>query len=173
MTKRAVAAFARTRGVRGDPRSGERGYEGKRMSVMASWLFGLLTHKIVLLSLGGAVGTCARYYVSIWIGAPSWARGFPVGTFVVNVSGSFILGAAAVIIRQRLPPEYGYLYLLIGTGFCGGYTTFSTFEYETFQLVNLGSWLMAFANVALSVLAGFAGVVLAILLVNFLLLGPR
>jgi CrcB protein len=143
------------------------------MSLMASWIIGLLTHKIVLLSAGGALGTCARYYVSIWIGAPSWARGFPLGTFVINVSGSFILGAAAVVIRQRLPPEYDYWYLLIGTGFCGGYTTFSTFEYETLQLVNLGSWLMAFANVALSVIAGLAGVVLAIFLVNFLLPGPR
>jgi CrcB protein len=139
------------------------------MSLMASWLIGLLTNKIVLLSVGGAIGTWARYYVSTWIGAPSWARGFPLGTFVINVSGSFILGAAAVVIRQRLPPEYGYWYLLIGTGFCGGYTTFSTFEYETFQLVNNASWLMAIANVVFSVIAGFVGVVLAVVLVNVLL----
>ncbi len=138
------------------------------MSRVGTWLMGLLTHKIVLLSVGGAIGTCARYFVSIWIGSPAWARGFPVGTFVINVSGSFILGAAAVIIRQRLSPEYGYWYLLIGTGFCGGYTTFSTFEYETFQLVNLGSWLMALANVLGSVIAGYVGVVLAVLLVNLL-----
>jgi CrcB protein len=138
------------------------------VAAVGTWLLGLLTHKIVLVSAGGALGTCARYYVSIWIGAPMWARGFPVGTFVINVSGSFILGAVAVLIRQRLPPEYGYWYLLIGTGFCGGYTTFSTFEYETYQLVSLGSWLMAFANVALSVVAGFVGVVVAIALVNIL-----
>jgi CrcB protein len=131
-------------------------------------VLGLLTHKVVLLSVGGAIGTCARYFLSIWIGAPTWARGFPVGTFVINVSGSFILGAAAVIIRERLPPEQGYWYLLVGTGFCGGYTTFSTFEWETFQLVSLGSWMMALANVVGSVVAGFAGVLLAIVLVNAL-----
>jgi CrcB protein len=135
------------------------------------WVVWLLTHKVVLLSAGGALGTCARYYVSIWVGAPPWARGFPLGTFVVNISGSFILAAAAVIIRERLGPEYGYWYLLIGTGFCGGYTTFSTFEYETFQLVQLGSWLLALANVVGSVVAGFIGVILAVVLVNGLLPG--
>jgi CrcB protein len=135
----------------------------ERIGLVLGWL---LTHKVVLLSAGGALGTCARYYVSVWVGAPFWARGFPVGTFLINVSGSFVLGAAAVVIRDRLPPEYGNWYLLVGTGFCGGYTTFSTFEWETFQLISLGSWLMALANVVGSVAAGFAGVLLAVVLVN-------
>jgi CrcB protein len=138
----------------------------ERLVLWWAWLSWLLTHRIVLLCVGGAIGTCARYFVSTWIGAPLWARGFPIGTFVINVTGSFILGAAAVIIRERLPPEYSYWYLLVGTGFCGGYTTFSTFEWETFQLVNLGSWLLALANVLLSVVAGFIGVLLAVVLVN-------
>jgi CrcB protein len=141
----------------------------ERIGLLGSWVLWLLTHKVVLVSAGGAIGTLARYFVSTWIGAPAWARGFPVGTFVINVSGSFILGGAAVLIRERLPPEYGYWYLLIGTGFCGGYTTFSTFEWETFQLVSLGSWLLALANVVGSVVAGFVGVLLAVMLVNTLL----
>jgi protein CrcB len=104
---------------------------GELLAFAWTWASGLLTHKVVLVSVGGAVGTCARYFVSTWVGAPSWAQGFPVGTFVINVSGSLVLGVAAVIIRQRLPPEFGYWYLLVGTGFCGGYTTFSTFEYDS------------------------------------------
>jgi fluoride exporter len=144
----------------------------ERMNLVGSWILAVLTHKIVLLSLGGAIGTCARYYLSVWIGSPAWARGFPLGTFVINVTGSFILGAAAVVIRQRLPPEYGYWYLLIGTGFCGGYTTFSAFEYETYELVALGSWLMALANVMGSVIAGFVGVILAVVVASVLFPGP-
>jgi CrcB protein len=122
--------------------------------------------KIVLISVGGAIGSCTRYLLSLWIGAPSWARGFPVGTFVINVTGSFILGGAAVVIRERLPAAYDNWFLLLGTGFCGGYTTFSTFEFETFQLVTLGSWRIALANVVTSVVTGLIGVVLAVLLAN-------
>ena len=124
---------------------------------------------MVWMMIGGAVGTLARYWLGSWIGSHSWAKGFPpAGTMIINVTGSFILGAAFVIIMKRLPPRYSDWYLVVGTGFCGGYTTFSTFELETFRLVDDGSWKLALYNVLGSVVAGFLGVVLAVALVNFL-----
>ncbi len=135
---------------------------GTWLTRLAVRIWRLLTHRVTLMCIGGAAGTCARYSITLWIGAP-------LATLLVNVSGAFVLGAAAVIIRERLPPEYGYWYLLIGTGFCGGYTTFSTFEYETLQMVQNGRALAAIGYVLGSVLAGFVGVYLAVTLLGLIL----
>lgn len=139
------------------------------LSHVGIWLSIIVTNKILLLMLGGGLGTNARYWLARWLGEVSWAKGFPVGTFVINVSGSFILGIAAVVILERLPPAYQNWYLLFGTGFCGGYTTFSTFEWETFKLVRDNNWWLAVVNILGSVLAGFFGVILAVALTGIFL----
>ncbi len=137
-------------------------------SHLGAWLVVFLTSNAVLVCAGGAAGTYARYWLGRWFNEVAWSRGFPLGTFVINVSGSFIIGLAAVVIRERLPPAYQSLYLLVGTGLCGGYTTFSTFELETFNLVRDRSYAMASLNVAGSVLAGFLGLIIGVTLANVL-----
>lgn len=141
---------------------------GVQLDGLRERLSDLASNKILLLMLGGAFGTYLRYAIGKWFNSQPWAQGFPFGTLFVNVTGSFILAAAAMILLERMPPKYQDWYLLIGTGFCGGYTTFSTFEWETFKLVRDGSWWYAFGNVVGSVLAGFVGVLLGVMLINIL-----
>jgi fluoride exporter len=139
----------------------------KERRLLPGWLHRVVRHKMLLLMVGGAIGTLLRYWLGRWLGQHPWAQVFPpLGTLVINVTGSFILGGAAILILERLPLEYQDWYLLVGTGFCGGYTTFSTFEWETYKLVRDGSWPLALANVLGSVMAGFLGVVLAAALVG-------
>ncbi|HJZ89413.1 MAG TPA: fluoride efflux transporter CrcB [Gemmataceae bacterium] len=127
-----------------------------------------LNHPIVLVGLGSAVGGILRYYIGRWVDEWAGGTGFPWGTFVINVSGSFVLGVLALLVIERLPPDYRWAYLLLGTGLCGGFTTFSTFEWETYQLVRDGSYWLALANVVGSVVCGFAGILLAVLTVHAL-----
>jgi len=138
---------------------------GKDSDGIRQALARMARNKMILLMLAGAIGTYLRYMIGRWFNIQPWTHGFPLGTFVINVSGSFILGVAGAIILERLPPEYQDLYLLIGTGFCGGFTTFSTFEWETFKLVRDANWGYAFLNVFGSVVAGFLAVILGVMLV--------
>jgi CrcB protein len=141
------------------------------VDVIGYWATAVLTNKVIALTLGGALGTHARYWLGRWFNEVGWARGFPLGTFAINISGSFLLGLAAVFILERLPPSQQAWYFLIGTGFCGAFTTFSTFEWETFQLVRDGSYAFALLNIVGSVLVGFVGILLAVVLMEFIL--PR
>lgn len=128
---------------------------------LGAWLHWLAVHPVTLIWVGGGGGSVARYYIGRAI--DQWAMGtLPWGTFVVNICGSFILGVLGLLILERLPPNFRWVYLLLGTGFCGGFTTFSTFEWETFKLVRDGSFRLALVNVVGSVSFGFLGIVLAV-----------
>src|SRR4051812_5321529 len=119
-------------------------------------VWGFLTHRLTLLLVGGALGTWARYGISEWFRAYDWAHRFPWATFLINATGSFLLAVAYQLIRVRMPAESWKWFLLFGTGFCGGYTTFSTFELDVFELALLKKQpLLALAYAFGSVLAGF------------------
>ncbi len=107
----------------------------------------------LIIGLGGFFGAVSRYIVALWIGQ-RWGRIFPLGTFVINISGSFLIGLLMSLFTEKfmVNPQIR-LFLVIG--FLGAFTTFSTFEYETGTLVKDGEWSIALANVVFSVLAGF------------------
>ena len=118
--------------------------------------------KVAVVAIGGALGAMARYGVAVMV-AQFWTRQFPLATFLINVSGSFVLGFFTTFATEKssIDPLWR---LLVATGFVGAYTTFSTFEYETQRLVETGATMFAVANVIGSVLAGFAAVQLGVML---------
>lgn len=112
--------------------------------------------KTLLVGCGGFFGACARY----WAGAIVTHRfgdSFPYHTILINVTGSFLLGLlAGCIVHFEWHPR---IYLLLGAGFLGAYTTFSTFELENYLLaVNHQRYAAAIVNTAISVVAGFIAV---------------
>ncbi len=121
-------------------------------------------------AIGSAAGGLARFVVGTWLQRrlDDWAPRtasvpfltFPVGTLIVNVTGSFLLGAILVVIARQGQQAHA-MRLLLAVGLCGGYTTFSTFSADTMGLMENGSGSLAALNVAASVglglLAVFAG----------------
>ena len=109
--------------------------------------------RYVMIALGGALGAMARYQVaaSIQSRIPS---AFPWGTFVVNVSGCFVMGVAAVILAERIGISDTWRFL-VPIGFIGAYTTFSTFELETYRAVTQGAALAGGLNILGSVVVGY------------------
>jgi CrcB protein len=118
----------------------------------------------LLVGLGGFIGANARFVVARLVGALFETR-FPLGTFVINVSGSFLLGVLGTLVAQRVMPNSESMRLALGVGFLGAFTTFSTFEFETHALFDDGSWLTAttnmFASLFVGLLAVRAGIVVA------------
>lgn len=118
----------------------------------------------LLVGLGGFIGANARFVVARLVGA-AFETKFPLGTFVINISGSFLLGVLGTVVAQKVMPNSEDMRLALGVGFLGAYTTFSTFEFETHALFDDGSWLTAttnmFASLFVGLLAVRAGIVVA------------
>jgi CrcB protein len=115
--------------------------------------------RVVVLSLGGALGVNARYWLGVAMARWTDPR-FPYATVTINVTGSFAIGFLAVLLGHHWPHPLARLFIV--TGFLGGYTTFSSFCYESLQLWEGGRPGLSIANTLGSVVAGLIAVVLGV-----------
>ena len=111
---------------------------------------------VLAVMLGGGLGAALRYIIASYV-VRFHSGLFPLGTFLINVTGSFAIGVLMTffLYRANLNPAWR---LFLVTGVLGGYTTFSSFEWETLTAMKSGSPVAALLNVLLSVALGFAGV---------------
>lgn len=113
-------------------------------------------YKLMMVAVGGGVGSATRYMIAGW-GQRLTDSTFPAGTLIVNIAGCFLLGLLNYVFSgpHLIREEYR---IAITIGFLGGFTTFSTFGWETFSLANDGQTLRALLNILLSVILGFSAV---------------
>jgi CrcB protein len=123
--------------------------------------------KYFLLALGGALGSLARYWVGSAVASRLGTR-FPYGTFVINITACLIIGFSLTWIERRTEINPAWRFL-IPIGFVGAYSTFSTFEWETFTALQTGTFLIAALYVSLSILLGLIAVWLGVLLARLAL----
>lgn len=112
--------------------------------------------------IGGAIGSILRFWLSGLIAGTRLGSVFPLGTLVINITGSFVIGVFGAMtdpMKGRFAPHWRLLATqLVIVGICGGYTTFSSFSLQTLSLAREGQWLYAGMNVLLSVVFCLAGV---------------
>jgi len=114
-------------------------------------------YKMMLIAgCGGFAGTCCRYVVCRWC-SRTFEGAFPAGTFVVNMAGCFLIGLFIGMLERNNVLSTGESALLV-TGFCGGFTTFSTFANDVLTLGGKGEWTTGILYVLLSVVLGLIAV---------------
>jgi CrcB protein len=112
--------------------------------------------RYLMVMVGGATGSLMRYVLGTAIMSRTGAR-FPLGTVVINITGSFLIGLLMTLLTERLSPNPNWRLLLV-VGFLGGYTTFSSFEWETLGLMRDGARWLGLLNVVGSVVIGYLAV---------------
>jgi len=121
--------------------------------------------RLIWIGLGGALGTLARYGVGVW-SQERFGAAFPFGTLIVNLVGSFLLGA---IMQLSLSTDLvgPTVRLTLGTGVMGGFTTYSTFNYETLKFFQDRAWLAGALNVAVTLAGCLVGGLLGVALASY------
>jgi CrcB protein len=118
---------------------------------------------VVGITVAGAAGSITRYGVEGFIARRSWSA-FPWGTFVVNITGAFLLGLVFTLLTERIAVA-SWQRSAVTIGFLGAYTTFSTLSLETFRLIEDGAYLTAalnsFGSLAVGIASVYAGVIVA------------
>jgi fluoride exporter len=123
--------------------------------------------KYVLIAVGGALGSLARFWVGSAI-ANRFGTKFPYGTFVINITACLIIGLSMAFLGRR--PELNAAWrFLIPIGFIGAYSTFSTFEWETFSNLQTGAFFVAGLYVLLSLFLGLVAVWCGVLIARLFL----
>jgi CrcB protein len=115
-----------------------------------------LLEKLLYISAGAVAGVCARYLLSNYVARHTFSA-FPYGTLLINVTGSLVLGFFLMLATERVFIADRWR-LLVAVGFCGSYTTFSSYAFESFALIEQGQWLQMTVNVFASNLLCLASV---------------
>jgi len=118
---------------------------------------------VLYVAMGGAFGSVLRYGMSVWVGKIDTGD-FPLPIFLINITGSFLMGLWIGYMATLLPGKAKELHLLVAVGVLGGYTTFSTFSMESYMLIEKGTYGLAACyiggSVVLSILALFLGLLI-------------
>ncbi len=117
----------------------------------------------IIVGIGGFIGTVCRYLVGLL--PLKLENGFPIKTLAINFAGAFLLGliTAAAVKSKSINPQIA---LMLKVGVCGGFTTFSTFAYESVDLMKNGSLTVAFCYIAVSIILGVLAVFAAQMLIK-------
>jgi len=121
----------------------------------------MLWRECLLVFLGGGLGSVSRFLIGVGI-KQWWTASFPLGTFIVNILGCFLIGCFLGLVDRH--GEYKpQLVFLLSTGFCGGFTTFSSFTYENLTLIQQENYQTAFfyifASLSIGLLCAYTGII--------------
>ncbi|MFN3412261.1 MAG: fluoride efflux transporter CrcB [Exilispira sp.] len=123
---------------------------------------------ILPIAIGGAIGAVLRFLISRYIGSVT-NTAFPIGTFIINLSGSFIIGFLYTLFEKIISTPEIRAFLLIGL--IGSFTTFSTYILETFNLFRDKEFIIGFLNIFLSQICGLLSLFIGIIIARIVLLG--